>query len=65
MYLHRYSIQENERFKEGCWQIVTSHGNTQHYFSTFIMSLWVFADILQDLHDVHDCLQDLKVMITY
>lgn len=65
MYLHRYSIQENERFKEGCRQIVKSHGNMPHYFSTFIVSLWVFTDNLQDLHDVHDCLQDLKVIITY
>lgn len=59
--LHRYSRQENERFN---WPIVTCQGNTGHYFSTFIVSLWAFADILQDLHDVHDCLQDLKAMIT-
>lgn len=29
MYLQRYSVEENERFKEGCWQMVTSHGNTK------------------------------------
>lgn len=27
--------------------------------ATFFMSLWILADILQHLHEIHDCLQDL------
>lgn len=30
---------------------------------TFIVDFWILADILQDLHDVHDRLQDLSKMI--
>lgn len=61
-YLHRYSRQEKD-LKEA--EILTYHRNKIHYLSTSIMSLRVFADHLQDLHDVHDCLQDLKIRITY
>lgn len=33
------------------------------YVETFFMILWILADILQDLHDVHDRLQDLTQML--
>lgn len=30
------------------------------YVGTFVISFWILADILQDLHDVHERLEDLK-----
>lgn len=63
-YLHRYTGQEKD-LKEANCEILTYHRNKIHYLSTSIMSLRVFADNLQDLHDVHDCLQDLKIRIAY
>lgn len=35
------------------------------YVSTFVMSLWIFANILQDLHDVHDRFQNLTKTIAH
>lgn len=35
------------------------------YVGTFVMSLWIFANILQDLHDVHDRFQNLTKTIIH
>lgn len=30
---------------------------------TFVVGLWILANVLQDLHDVHDRLQNLTKMV--
>lgn len=63
-----YGKKVTEWVSSGKYHNVEQLSNTRRkhevcYVETFIMILWILADILQDLHDVHDRLQDLTQML--